>query len=864
MESLYRKYRPLTFESVVGQQHIVSTLEHAVTEGRLSHAYLFCGPRGTGKTTMARILAKSLLCQGADAARAQGAAGCLPDGSCPECAAIAEGTHPDVYELDAASRTGVDNVREEIIGSVNFAPVRGAYKIYIIDEVHMLTTAAFNALLKTLEEPPAHVVFVLCTTDPQKIPETILSRCQRFDFHRIGNEDIVGRLRFICEQEGFAFDDDALEVVAKHARGGMRDALSTLEQLSVFGNGSVRAADARALLGEVSGTVLSRFSHALASRDVSTLFALVKEQVDAGEDLMELTRDLVAHVRDVYMAHVAGARPELIEGTPEEIAALAEEAALFESGDRLSRVLVVLDDAALEMRSAADMRLVLEIALTRLARPEADLTLEALAERLERLEAQIAKGIPSAPLAAADVAALVGANMPKERAAGFAEPRSASVPAASPVEPVASAAPKAASSARAADAASGASADARFAASATDHVPASAAPIESAAPANRVEAAVPAAPMPAAEKTVEAASAVVEPQTPSPISTASQAAATQAEPVRPSTVPAAAAPTAAPTAAPAAPAAEPSAAAAVCDPGELQRKWDEVVRLVTAAQPSRGSLLLSSRAVADDGEALTVSFPAGSNFAITMLGRPDTQSIVQPQVAAVFGVRMLNYVMAEVQPAARSMSTSAAPASQPAPATSAIPASQPAPAAFAASGTPAPVASEVPAATASSAPELAAPVAAAPEHAPATAIGFVQTAPVDDQVPYDDATAFDYAEDDLPPFDMPANASSAQTSSMGSAAPADLASASAAAAQASIPPANPAPAAMPSPAQVPSSAPAPSVTPAPDSLIEKQSAPASDAPAAAPASSGSGATDDIKDILGNIFGDGVVFTKLDS
>lgn len=864
MESLYRKYRPLTFESVVGQQHIVSTLEHAVTEGRLSHAYLFCGPRGTGKTTMARILAKSLLCQGADAARAQGAAGCLPDGSCPECAAIAEGTHPDVYELDAASRTGVDNVREEIIGSVNFAPVRGAYKIYIIDEVHMLTTAAFSALLKTLEEPPAHVVFVLCTTDPQKIPETILSRCQRFDFHRIGNEDIVGRLRFICEQEGFSFDDDALEVVAKHARGGMRDALSTLEQLSVFGNGSVRAADARALLGEVSGTVLSRFSHALASRDVSTLFALVKEQVDAGEDLMELTRDLVAHVRDVYMVHVAGARPELIEGTPEEIAALAEEAALFESSDRLSRVLVVLDDAALEMRSAADMRLVLEIALTRLARPEADLTLEALAERLERLEAQIAKGIPPAPLAAADMAALVGAKMPKERAAGFAEPRSASAPAASPVEPVASAAPKAASSARAADAASDASADARLAVNASDHASTRVASVEPAVPADRVEAAVPAAPMPAPEKPVEAASAVVEPQTPSPISTASQAAATQAESARASTAPVAAAPTAAPAAAPAAPAAESSAAAAVCDPGELQRKWDEVVRLVTAVQPSRGSLLLSSRAVADDGEALTVSFPAGSNFAITMLGRPDTQSIVQPQVAAVFGVRMLNYVMAEAQPAARSMSTSAAPASQPAPATSAAPASQPAPAAFAASGTPAPVASEVPAATAPSAPEPAAPVAAAPERASAAASGFVQTAPVDDQVPYDDATAFDYAEDDLPPFDMPAGASSAQTSSMGSAAPVDLASAPAAAAQVSIPPANPAPAAMPSPAQVSSSAPASSVAPASDSLAAKQPAPASGAPAAAPASSGSGAADDIKDILGNIFGDGVVFTKLDS
>ena len=407
MESLYRKYRPLTFDSVVGQQHIVSTLEHAITEGRLSHAYLFCGPRGTGKTTMARILAKALLCRNAEAARAEGASGCMPDGTCEECELIAEGNHPDVYELDAASRTGVDNVREEIINSVNFAPVRGKYKIYIIDEVHMLTTAAFNALLKTLEEPPAHVIFVLCTTDPQKILETILSRCQRFDFHRIGNEDIEHRLAYVCEQEGFDYDDEALAIVARHAKGGMRDALSTLEQLSVFGNGSVHADDARSLLGEVSDQILGEFSRAIADRDVAELYGLIRAQVEEGNDLLELTRDLVAHVRDVYVACVAGARAELFEGGSEQAEALAAEAAAFgeHPADRLARVLTVLDDAALEMRGASDVRLVLEIACTRLARPEADLTIEALAERVARLEAMVANAAVPASVAAAQAAA---------------------------------------------------------------------------------------------------------------------------------------------------------------------------------------------------------------------------------------------------------------------------------------------------------------------------------------------------------------------------------------------------------------------------------------------------------------------------
>ena len=196
-EALYRKYRPQIFEDVVGQEQIERTIKNAIEQDKVSHAYLFCGPRGTGKTTTARLLAKALLCEKGPTPD--------PDGTCEDCRMIAEGVHPDVYELDAASRTGVENVREEIINRVQFAPTRGRYKVYIIDEVHMLSIAAFNALLKTLEEPPDHVVFILATTDPQKVPETIHSRCQRFDFRRISNESIVSRLGAVCVAEGVEF-----------------------------------------------------------------------------------------------------------------------------------------------------------------------------------------------------------------------------------------------------------------------------------------------------------------------------------------------------------------------------------------------------------------------------------------------------------------------------------------------------------------------------------------------------------------------------------------------------------------------------------------------------------------------------------
>ncbi len=731
MESLYRKYRPLTFDSVVGQQHIVSTLEHAITEGRLSHAYLFCGPRGTGKTTMARILAKALLCRNAEAARAEGASGCMPDGTCEECELIAEGNHPDVYELDAASRTGVDNVREEIINSVNFAPVRGKYKIYIIDEVHMLTTAAFNALLKTLEEPPAHVIFVLCTTDPQKILETILSRCQRFDFHRIGNEDIERRLAYVCEQEGFDYDDEALAIVARHAKGGMRDALSTLEQLSVFGNGAVHADDARSLLGEVSDQILGEFARAIAERDIAELYGLIRAQVEEGNDLLELTRDLVAHVRDVYVACVAGARAELFEGGVEQAEALAAEAAAFgeHPADRLARVLTVLDDAALEMRGASDVRLVLEIACTRLARPEADLTIEALAERVARLEAMVANGAVPASVAAAQ------ASAPAASAPAVQQPTLIS--GARAATPAATAAPAATSAHQ-----GGMPWDRGAAVPAAQPAPKSAAP----------------APAPAAS-TVPAP----KPQT----NTAAQVAAAGA-----------------------------AETPAVEDAGELQRKWAEVVERVKARQASYAGLLLNARATADDGSKLTVSFPAGSTFAIKMLGRADTQSVVLPTVCAVFGRRTVDYVLdgggtPAPQHEEHSPSARAAASADPQPVSSAAPVSS---SASAPQQQAAPVAASTPSAPKPAAPKPAAPTPAPrssdlgkapwlrsdnPAGAPATgklptelaprvpersaapkAQPSAQSAPWEsEQVPYDDAMvggfAADAGGDDLPPFDVP-------------------------------------------------------------------------------------------------------------
>lgn len=390
-QSWYRTYRPQSFDAVVGQSHVERTLRNAVTEDSVAHAYLFTGPRGTGKTSTARILAKALNCENGPTA--------TPDETCEDCLAIAAGTHPDVYELDAASRTGVDAVREEIIGRVNYAPTRGHWKVYIIDEVHMLSTPAFNALLKTIEEPPSHTVFILCTTHPHKVPETIHSRCQRFDFHRLSVEDIVSRLRFIADAEHVEVSDSALALIGKHALGGMRDAISTLEQMASFSGGSITLEDVEGLLGEVDVEVLFEAAELVCDRDVAGAFHFVADLAERGVDMAEFVKGFVRHCRDLYVVAAVPDAGETVDVTANDRTRLERQARGF-GVERLVRLLDILDRLSSELRWAADQRLALEVALTRMARPETDLTLESLAERIAALESGLAVPPPSRAQAA--------------------------------------------------------------------------------------------------------------------------------------------------------------------------------------------------------------------------------------------------------------------------------------------------------------------------------------------------------------------------------------------------------------------------------------------------------------------------------
>ncbi len=377
-QALYRKYRPQRFDEVVGQDHVTSTLAREVVDDKVAHAYLFTGPRGTGKTTSARLLAKSLNCP--DRA---------PDGEpcnvCPSCVGITEGTSLDVIELDAASHNKVEDVREIRVNVGTVAAAPGARRVYILDEAHMLSRAASNALLKTLEEPPEHVVFVLATTEPYKLLDTIRSRTQRFDFQPVGTETLIEYLSTIAGREGFTFDRNALSAVAGHARGSVRDALSLLEQVAALGAGTVSTAGVSQALGLADDESYGRLVAAMHERDPGAGLTLISELASRGADLRRFVADAVGYLRGVFLAQYATNVEEVADASTETIAEWRHQAAILSSTDVL-RAIDLLSDALSDLRSGREERLVVELAVLKLTRPETVPDLESVTSRLERVE----------------------------------------------------------------------------------------------------------------------------------------------------------------------------------------------------------------------------------------------------------------------------------------------------------------------------------------------------------------------------------------------------------------------------------------------------------------------------------------------
>jgi DNA polymerase-3 subunit gamma/tau len=356
-----RKYRPGTFDDVIGQPHVVQTLVNSITTKRIAHAYLFSGTRGVGKTTVARILAKALNCE-------RGPTG-TPCTTCVNCQEIAQGTSVDVIEIDGASNTSVDDVRE-IRENVKFAPFRGQYRIYIIDEVHMLSNSAFNALLKTLEEPPAHVVFIFATTEIHKIPATILSRCQHYNFRRIARTEIVERLRHVARQDGIALEDRSLMAVARASEGSMRDALSLLDQAVAFGGTTIVHADLEALLGAVPQELVRGIIQAITGQDTPAALRILANLLDQGHDLRAYCSDVVEYLRNMLVASVVTAPQDLlglIESSAEDLSQIVADARLL-SPDQLQDLFAIFTQAEDALRFSAHPRFILETAAVRATR----------------------------------------------------------------------------------------------------------------------------------------------------------------------------------------------------------------------------------------------------------------------------------------------------------------------------------------------------------------------------------------------------------------------------------------------------------------------------------------------------------------
>ena len=386
--ALYRKFRPTSFEDVKGQDHIITTLQNQIKANRIGHAYLFCGTRGTGKTTVAKIFAKAVNCEHP----VDGS----PCGECAMCRSIAAGTSMNVIEIDAASNNGVDNIRE-IREEVTYRPTEGKYKVYIIDEVHMLSIGAFNALLKTLEEPPEYVIFILATTEVHKIPITILSRCQHYDFKRITIDTIAARMNELMEAEQVDVEEKAIRYIAKAADGSMRDALSLLDQCIAFYLGQKLTYDnVLEVLGAVDTDVFSRLLRKIIQRDVAAVLNTVEELVMQGRELSQLAADFTWYLRNLLLVKTSDSIEDVLDVSTENLQQLKEEAQMIET-DMLLRYIRIFSELSGQMKYATQKRVLLEVALIKLCTPAMETMEDSLLDRIRAVEEKLEKGIAVMP-----------------------------------------------------------------------------------------------------------------------------------------------------------------------------------------------------------------------------------------------------------------------------------------------------------------------------------------------------------------------------------------------------------------------------------------------------------------------------------
>jgi len=402
-QALYRKWRPVTFDDVVGQGHITKTLQNQLETGKISHAYLFCGTRGTGKTTVAKILAKAVNCKNPKNGS--------PCNECSVCQGIMDGSVMDVFEIDAASNNGVDNIRE-IIDDSKYMATEAAYRVYIIDEVHMLSGGAFNALLKTLEEPPEHVIFILATTEAHKVPQTILSRCQRFDFKRITPNDIIRRMREIAMGEGFSITDDAYNLLAQIADGSMRDGLSVLERCVSQSGSTVTYESITEALGISGNATFFEVCDAVNEQDAGKILEIINRLMNDGKDLNNFINDLINHFRNLLVCKVTDNAENLIDCDSSDIVKLKAQADRT-SFEKLSNAVSLLSTAKSDAKWVKEPRVIYELALIKLTKPEYDCSVDAVLDRLSALEEKVKNGIKAEVKAEASKEEKIIAPKPK-------------------------------------------------------------------------------------------------------------------------------------------------------------------------------------------------------------------------------------------------------------------------------------------------------------------------------------------------------------------------------------------------------------------------------------------------------------------